>query len=490
MNQPCGRPAADFGENFGFPPGHFLGFARVFFVVETKKVQQSMDEQNPELGDIRMPQFPGLPSQGGQANHQLAQMALRAKWQWVRKTQHIRSVGFTAVPGIQSDHLAGTDELEFNNPGGPSPTSLGESRKLALGDPQNFTQSLLAERLGQGPLGASSGLLFGEFHWGLCYYAKTYKGSLMNPSNSDSFQKIADLIQTVHRLRAPGGCPWDQAQTHQSLRQYLIEEAYEVLDVIDRINTPADLSDEKVRNAFREELGDLWLQILLHSEMVNEQGIFNIYDVASSLNEKLIRRHPHVFGEQKADSAESAFQNWEKQKAKEKASQPDASILDGVPRGLPALQRAARVLEKVTKVGFQWKNLEGPIEKIDEELGELKVEIRALETALALPKEAQPKESQKEPQNAAQIDALRKKAEGELGDLFFTLCNLAYLLKLNPEDALRGNLARFESRFRHVEKRLKENGKTPDQSSLEEMDRYWEEAKQIARQNETRENSR
>lgn len=272
------------------------------------------------------------------------------------------------------------------------------------------------------------------------------------------FESLKQLIETVHRLRAPGGCPWDRAQTHQSLRQYLVEEAYEVIDVIDQIHSTEDLKKESIQMAFREELGDLLMQVVLHSEMTHEAGVFDFYEVAKTLNEKLIRRHPHVFGEAKADSVESAFQTWEKQKAKEKASNPQASTLDGVPKGLPALQRAGRVIEKVTKVGFQWEDMQGPLAKVDEELAELKTEIQALE---------------KDPQN----EALRKKMEGELGDLLFTICNVGYLMKASPEDALRGTLARFESRFRYVEKQLKVQGKLPSESTLEEMDQYWNEAK-------------
>jgi tetrapyrrole methylase family protein/MazG family protein len=275
---------------------------------------------------------------------------------------------------------------------------------------------------------------------------------------------IARLIETVHRLRAPGGCPWDRAQTHQSLRQYLMEEAHEVLDVLDQINTVDDLKKDNVRSAFREELGDLLMQVLLHSEMAHEEGAFDIHDVAAGLDDKLIRRHPHVFGETKADSVETAFQTWEKQKAKEKASKPGASVLDGVPKGLPALQRASRVLEKVTKVGFQWKDMAGPLAKVDEELAELRAEVLALERA--------------------ETDAgepIRRKLEAELGDLLFTLCNVAYLSKVNPEDALRTTLQRFERRFKHVEGCLRSQGRTPEQSSLEEMDGYWNEAKRIER---------
>ncbi|MGZ3697920.1 MAG: nucleoside triphosphate pyrophosphohydrolase [Bdellovibrionota bacterium] len=276
-------------------------------------------------------------------------------------------------------------------------------------------------------------------------------------------ESLTRLVETVHRLRAPGGCPWDRAQTHQTLRQYLIEEAYEVLDVLDQVHSKDDLKKEKVKNSFREELGDLLMQVLLHSEMANEEGAFDFYDVAATLDDKLIRRHPHVFGEAKADSAESAFQTWEKQKAKEKSANPEASVLDGVPKGLPALQKAARVLEKVTKVGFQWNDMHGPLGKVEEELGELKAEVLALEAAMK--------------NKAAGEAPARAKVEAELGDLFFTLCNVAYLLKVSPEDSLRSTLARFETRFRHVERRLKETGRTPDQSSLEEMDTFWDEAK-------------
>lgn len=274
----------------------------------------------------------------------------------------------------------------------------------------------------------------------------------------------SDLLETVHRLRAPGGCPWDRAQTHQSLRQYLIEEAYEVLDVLDQVYSTDDLRNEKIQGALREELGDLLMQVVLHSEMTQEAGFFNIHDVTRALNEKLIRRHPHVFGDVKADSAESAFQNWERQKAKEKAAKSaEASVLDGVPKGLPALQRAGRVLEKVTKVGFQWKDMHGSLQKVEEEVAELKREVLALEAKTGSTDES----------------ALRDRVQSELGDAFFSLCSVAHALKISPEDSLRAMLQRFESRFRHIELRLREKGKTPEQSNLEEMDSLWEEAKTL-----------
>ncbi len=274
-----------------------------------------------------------------------------------------------------------------------------------------------------------------------------------------SFQAVFD---TVHRLRAPGGCPWDREQTHLSLRPFLIEEAYEVLDALDATGTGATA-------ALREELGDLLLQILLHSEIASETGEFDFGQVADALNEKLIRRHPHVFavgeGDLKPATTEAVLQNWEQQKVREKAekaaSAEAVSVLDGTPKGLPALQRTARVIDKVSKVGFQWPDLNGPLAKLDEELRELRAEVATLEGAKTGP----------------EADAARARAEGELGDLLFSVCNVARFLKVNPEDALRGTLARFEKRFRHVEDRLRAQGRSPKDATLEEMDGYWEEAK-------------
>jgi tetrapyrrole methylase family protein/MazG family protein len=292
----------------------------------------------------------------------------------------------------------------------------------------------------------------------------------MSTPSPQKLQSLAAVIETVRRLRAPGGCPWDREQTHQSLRQYLIEEAYEVLDVLDQVSKPEDLKDEKTQGALREELGDLLMQVLLHSEMASETGVFDIYTVAAALDEKLIRRHPHVFGDVKVDSTDTVLVNWERIKAQEKAAKAgNASVLDGVPKGLPALQRAARVLEKVTKVGFQWNDMNGPLDKVEEELAEMKHEVLALEEFLRV--------------NGKKADASvqRKKLEGEIGDLFFTLCNVAYLMKVSPEDALRSTLQRFEGRFKFVETKLREKGKTPEQSNLEEMDRHWDEAKKLER---------
>jgi tetrapyrrole methylase family protein/MazG family protein len=281
----------------------------------------------------------------------------------------------------------------------------------------------------------------------------------MSPKvNADKLQKsIAAVVETVHRLRAPNGCPWDRAQTHQTLRPYLIEEAYEALDTIDRVDSVESLKDEKIRVPFQEELGDVLMQVLLHSEMTSEVGAFDFADVAQGLNDKLIHRHPHVFGEAAAaENASEALKNWERIKAQEKAKKAQAgevtSVLDGLPKGMPSLQRTERMIEKVSKVGFQWSDLSGPLAKVQEEFQELKSELEA-----------------------AKPDA--KRIEAELGDLLFSICNLAYMSKVHPEDALRGTLHRFESRFRFVERKLHEQGKKPEQSSLDEMDGLWNEAK-------------
>lgn len=298
----------------------------------------------------------------------------------------------------------------------------------------------------------------------------------MQSSTPSALPHLAELIQTVRKLRAPDGCPWDRAQTHQSLRQYLIEEAYEVMDYLDQIHTTDDLKTPKIRDGFKEELGDLLMQVLLHSEMTKQEGAFDIEDVAQGLNEKLIRRHPHVFGENKAKDADAALGTWEKEKAKEKEAKINSSILEGLPKGLPALQRTARVLEKVTNVGFQWNDLKGPLGKVDEELRELKAEIAKIEGAAANPS---PGATATSPSSAPKDPALRERISHELGDLLFSLCNLAYLMKVNPEDSLRSTINRFEGRFKHIERRLKEQGRKPEDSNLDEMDRYWDEAKAL-----------
>lgn len=266
-------------------------------------------------------------------------------------------------------------------------------------------------------------------------------------------------IEAVARLRGENGCPWDKAQTHASLRTYLLEETHEALEAIDQLQTagPAPL---------KEELGDVLFQVLFHAQIAAENNDFTLDEVADGLAEKLVRRHPHVFGDAKVSSAEEVAKNWEKAKRAEK---PRESALEGIPPTLPALQRSLKVIEKVSKVGFQWENLAGPLGKVREELAEFLGEVEKLADGVATTRE-----TTVEPE-------LKKKLESELGDLLFTLANVAYFLRLNPEDALRSMLGRFEQRFRHVEKRARESGRALPEMSLAEMDVFWEEAKKISR---------
>jgi tetrapyrrole methylase family protein/MazG family protein len=271
---------------------------------------------------------------------------------------------------------------------------------------------------------------------------------------------LGDAVRTVRALRAEDGCPWDRAQTHASLRPYLLEETYEVLEALDAL--AASPTQDAVKN-FKEELGDLLLQVLLHSEIARQDGNFTIDDVAGELSDKLVRRHPHVFGANKLKTPEEVVGAWEKRKKEEKPARD--SVLEGIPAALPALQRSLKVIEKVSKVGFQWPDLKGPLEKMREELGEFEQEVRSAgaglnrETSAKLPVET------------------RRKLESEMGDLLFTVANVAYFLHLNPEDALRSMLTRFEKRFRAVEAGAKSQERKLEEMSLDEMDMLWDAAK-------------
>ncbi len=249
---------------------------------------------------------------------------------------------------------------------------------------------------------------------------------------------VHHLLALMARLRAPGGCPWDREQTLESLRPYLLEETYEVLEAIDR--------GDAVHH--REELGDLLLQVVFQAEIRREAGEFSLAEVARGITEKLYRRHPHVFGGADAADAAAAFENWEAQKAKEKKER--ASVLDGVPRGAPALMRAARLSDKAASVGFDWPDPRGARSKIDEELAELDAAVASEDPA---------------------------RIEAELGDLLFAVVNYGRKVGVAAEDALRGTLQRFEARFRRIEAELKARGRSPKEASLEEMDRLWEAAK-------------
>jgi MazG family protein len=252
-----------------------------------------------------------------------------------------------------------------------------------------------------------------------------------------AFERLVDVMA---RLRAPGGCPWDAEQTHRSLAVHLLEEAYEALDAIDSGSMP-DLE---------EELGDLLLQVVFHAEIAAESGHFEVGDVIDGLVRKLVDRHPHVFGEVKAENADQALASWAKLKAEEKAERGKKGALHGIPRSAPALIRAFRTGEKAAAVGFDWPDVAGPIAKVREELGEL---------------------------SEAMEDGAPTRIEHELGDLLFAVANLGRWLKVHPEEALRGTLRRFESRFHYIEERLQERSKSPRDSTLAEMDALWNEAK-------------
>ena len=250
-----------------------------------------------------------------------------------------------------------------------------------------------------------------------------------------------ELVEIMARLRAENGCPWDREQTPQSIKPFLLEEAYEVLEAIDE-QDPAKL---------KEELGDLMLQIVFHAQMAVEAGVFSISDVLAAINDKLVRRHPHVFGDVKAETAQEVLFNWEQIKqAERRQTKSQASFLDGVPRELPALLRAHRLQEKAARVGFDWKEAQEVVQKVEEELGELRVAIQG--------------------QAADRVEA-------ELGDLLFALVNLSRFLAVNPEEALRKTIARFIARFHYIEEELARRGRSLRQASLEEMDALWTEAK-------------
>ncbi len=262
----------------------------------------------------------------------------------------------------------------------------------------------------------------------------------------ESGHPIDRLVEIMARLRAPvGGCPWDLEQTFASIAPYTIEEAYEVADAIAR----GDMEHLK------EELGDLLLQVVYHSRMAEEAGAFDMASVTRAISDKMVRRHPHVFGEDEVRDAADQTTRWEAIKAQERADKGQAaSALDGVPLALPALTRAAKLTRRAARVGFDWPEISQVTDKLREELGELEAEIEAGDA---------------------------DKAREELGDLLFVCANLARKLDVEPEDALRAANDKFVRRFNHIEARLQQQGRSPAQSDLAEMDGLWDEAKAVER---------
>jgi tetrapyrrole methylase family protein/MazG family protein len=266
-----------------------------------------------------------------------------------------------------------------------------------------------------------------------------------------------DLVAVQARLRAPGGCPWDREQTHSTLKTYLIEEAYEVLDAIEK-GSPQELE---------EELGDLLLQVLFHADLARESGVFDISNVITGIHDKMVRRHPHVFGNVKAETAGEVLKNWAQLKAKEKQaaspkighSQNSApSALNGIPRNLPALLEAYQMTRRAAQVGFDWDRVEGILEKLKEETAELHVALAASDS---------------------------RAAEEEVGDLLFSVVNLARFLGLDPEVTLKHSNLKFKIRFQEMETEASHSGRSLSKLSKEELEQLWDAAKVKARSQTT-----
>jgi tetrapyrrole methylase family protein/MazG family protein len=259
--------------------------------------------------------------------------------------------------------------------------------------------------------------------------------------NTNLQSRFERLMGIMRKLRAPGGCPWDAEQTHESLKRYLLEEAYEVIEAI----------DAKDRALLKEELGDLLLQPVFHAAIAEENGDFTMDEVLDAINEKLVRRHPHVFGDLVIETSEAQVQNWEKIKSQEKKVER-RSALSGIPPHLPALMQAHKITEKAARVGFDWEHTDQVFAKVMEELHEFE---------------------------EAMLSGDQQEMEAELGDLLFAIVNLGRFLSIDPEDALRKTIQRFTKRFSHVEQTLHARGKALPDSTLEEMDQLWEEAKKL-----------
>ncbi len=256
------------------------------------------------------------------------------------------------------------------------------------------------------------------------------------------FEGFDGLVEIMRRLRSPGGCPWDREQTKESLKPYVVEETYEVLEAI----------DEGDPEKLREELGDLLLQVVFLAQLADEAGEFDVHDVIRGISEKLVRRHPHVFGGEKKDTAEEVIESWASIKVEEKKEKGPSSILEGVPKQMPALLRAHRVTEKVSRVGFDWSSVDDVFRKLEEELEEFEDAVSGRD---------------------------RGKMEDELGDVIFALVNVARFLGVNPEEALKKTISRFVGRFMYIEEVLEHQGVDIREAGMEEMERLWREAKRV-----------
>jgi len=267
------------------------------------------------------------------------------------------------------------------------------------------------------------------------------KESLIEPADPAA-AGFARLVEIMARLRAPGGCPWDREQTFDTIKPYLLEETYEVLDSI----------DARDWDGLADELGDLLLQVVFFSQMAQEAGYFDVTDAIEAINSKLVRRHPHVFADGDAKTADDVTRKWDEIKATEKAAKTKpAGLLGGVPRSLPALMEAKQIASRAAGAGFDWNNVDEVLEKLREELAELD-----------------------DARKAGSPEAL----QDEIGDLLFVIVNVARFLKVDPEQALRGTNSKFRRRFAHVEQGLEAQGKSPKEATTQEMERLWQEAKE------------
>jgi MazG family protein len=296
------------------------------------------------------------------------------------------------------------------------------------------------------------------------------------PKTGEKFERAVEIMA---RLRGPGGCPWDREQTFDSIKPYTLEETYEVLEAI----------DNRDWDELTGELSDLLLQVLFYSEMAQEEKHFSIDDVLDRLSTKLVGRHPHVFGDVKAETSSEVLRNWEALKAQEKqkrlaagggkaarASDDPESVLANVSAGVPAMLEAAKLSARAAHVGFDWPTLRGIFDKMKEETHELEASLEALPGGIDRAKAKHGIAGSRGDQ-AASAEQL-KEVEGEIGDLFFTLVNLARYLAVDPESALKKTNRKFRRRFQYVESKLKERGSKLETASLDDMEALWQQAKE------------
>lgn len=294
---------------------------------------------------------------------------------------------------------------------------------------------------------------------------------------STTGERFERAVSIMERLRAPGGCPWDREQTFDTIKPYTLEETYEVLEAIDKRDWPE----------LAGELGDLLLQVLFYAEMAKEQGSFSIDDVLDRLSTKLVDRHPHVFGDVKAETAADVKRNWEALKVEERkkrgagetsANEQKHSILAGVSSAMPSLLEAHKLSSRAAQAGFDWPNIEGLFEKLQEETHELRDQLKEFPAPGPRPQGRGIAGSGR----ATVPEELQGKLEGEVGDLFFVLVNIARYLSVDPESALRKTNRKFKRRFQWMEDRLHESGRGADQASMDELESLWQRAKDQEKQ--------